>query len=109
VRWPSVLAAAFVFHAVLQSTGGSPAAIATNFGWPLAALMIATAAWWPTDRKGPRVGPYRTILWPAAFSTLALGVLVYDHFERVNLLALVLATASMVAVVARLTLTFALN
>ncbi len=165
------LAAAFVFHAVLQGTGGSPAAIATNlaypladlllgalvvgvlsvtgwrlnsawawlatglavfvitdslylyrtatetyestalfdFGWPLAALMIATAAWWPTDRKGPRVGPYRTTLWPAAFSTLALGVLVYDHFERVNLLALVLATASMVAVVARLTLTFALN
>jgi len=159
------LAAAFVFHAVLQGTGGSPATIATNlaypladlllgglvvgvlsvtgwrlnsawawlatglavfaitdslylyrtatgtyestalfdFGWPLAALMIATAAWWPTDRKGPRVGPYRTTLWPAAFSTLALGVLVYDHFERVNLLALVLATASMVAVVARLT------
>ncbi|MGI8593394.1 MAG: HD domain-containing phosphohydrolase, partial [Solirubrobacteraceae bacterium] len=165
------LAAAVVFHAVVQGTGGHAAEVATNLaypladlllgalvvgvltvtgrrlksawvwiagglavfaitdsiylyrtavgsyepavyfvGWPLAALMIAVAAWWPASGfKAPRVGPYRTILWPAAFSTLALGVLVYDHFERINLLALVLATASMAAVVARLTLTFALN
>ncbi|MGI8593128.1 MAG: hypothetical protein ACR2ML_01955, partial [Solirubrobacteraceae bacterium] len=34
------LAAAFVFHAVLQSTGGSPAAIATNLAYPLADLLL---------------------------------------------------------------------
>jgi diguanylate cyclase (GGDEF)-like protein len=42
---------------------------------------------------------------PVALSLASLGMLVYDHFERTNLLALGLATASIAAMVLRLFLT----
>ena len=46
---------------------------------------------------------------PSACAVLAIGVLVYDHFDRVNLLAVGLATATLLAVVVRLAVTFREN
>jgi diguanylate cyclase (GGDEF)-like protein len=46
---------------------------------------------------------------PAAFAVVGVGLLLYDHFVRVDLLALVLAGASLFAVVARMTLTLLEN
>jgi two-component system cell cycle response regulator len=79
-------------------------------GWPLAALMIAVAAWLPAEQV--RTKPperFRTIVLPIALALVSLGMLAYDHFERLNVLALALASATLLALVARLGVTFADN
>jgi diguanylate cyclase (GGDEF)-like protein len=86
--------------------GGDP----LDAGWPLAALIIAVAAWLPAS--GTRRAPtehWRTIALPLGFGLGCLSLLVYDHFERVNWLAVGLSAAAMLAVMARLGLTFADN
>ena len=46
---------------------------------------------------------------PAVCAVVATGILVYDHFVRVNLLAIALATATLALVVVRLAATFREN
>jgi two-component system, cell cycle response regulator len=76
-------------------------------GWPLAMLLLASAAWAePTDEETDRVYGMRLLLVPSLFAAIALWVLVYDHFIRVHVLALALATAALVLVIARMALTF---
>jgi two-component system cell cycle response regulator len=79
-------------------------------GWSVALVMIAFAAWRPTARIGgqQREG-WATIVMPIGFAVVALAVEVYDHFYRINVLALMLATACLGAVLTRLALTFAQN
>jgi diguanylate cyclase (GGDEF)-like protein len=79
-------------------------------GWPLAALVIAVAAWLPAGgtRRAP-TAHWRMIALPLGFGLACLSLLVYDHFERVNWLAVGLAAAAMLAVLARLAVTFADN
>jgi two-component system cell cycle response regulator len=168
----AAVAATLLFHAIVDSTGGSAATVATNLaypladllvvalaagvlamsgwklntawgwiagglaifavtdavylyetavgtyaaghiadaGWPFAALMIAVAAWLPGEEV--RAKPperFRTIVLPITLALVCLGMLAYDHFERVNVLALALASATMLALVARLGVTFADN
>lgn len=79
-------------------------------GWPLAALVIAIAAWLPAPRaQGAPTEHWRTITLPLVLGLACLALLVYDHFERVNWLAVCLSAAAMAAVMARLGLTFADN
>jgi len=78
--------------------------------WPTALLAIAAAAWAPDRARAEATVEGRPLLAvPAICALLALGVLVYDHFHRVNLLALALATATLLAVVVRLAMTFREN
>jgi len=76
--------------------------------WPAALLLIASSAW-AVDRSRPDVEGKTLFAVPSACALLAIGVLVYDHFDRVNLLAVGLATATLLAVVVRLALTFREN
>jgi two-component system cell cycle response regulator len=78
--------------------------------WPAALLLIATAAW-SGDRSGAelRVAGKSLLVVPSVCALVGIGVLVYDHFERLNLLAIVLSTATLLAVVVRLALTFREN
>jgi diguanylate cyclase (GGDEF)-like protein len=79
-------------------------------GWAIALVMVALGAWRRAGRvEGEQREGWSTIVAPIAFAVVALGVLVYDHFERLNVLALILATACLLAVLARLALTFAQN
>ena len=166
------LGAAVVFEAVLQSTTGSAAAVATNLAyplgdvilmalvvgafalmswrpgrawlvlgaglavnsigdsiylfqvahgtyqpgafldatWPIAMALLANAAWVPESRGRAIDAEGRSLhLIPAVCVSVAVGVLVYDHFTRVNALALALATATVATVVIRLALTFREN
>jgi diguanylate cyclase (GGDEF)-like protein len=68
-----------------------------NMGWPLACLLLAFAAWQPARRVAARA---------EGWSGIAVGVLLYDHFDRVSPLTLVLASASLFGVLFRLALTF---
>ena len=78
--------------------------------WPIAMALLANAAWVSETRERAIDAEGRALqLIPASCVSVAIGVLVYDHFARVNLLALGLATATVAAVIVRLALTFREN
>jgi len=74
--------------------------------WPLALVLVAFAAWAPADPPSPPRTSRATVAPPVAFSLLGLGVLIFDHFQRTNLLALLLAALCIVAVAVRLVIAF---
>jgi diguanylate cyclase (GGDEF)-like protein len=78
--------------------------------WPAALLLIALSAWMP-DRtsEGLAVDGRPLLAVPAVGAFLSTGILVYDHFTRLNLLAIVLASATLVLVIVRLAITFREN
>jgi diguanylate cyclase (GGDEF)-like protein len=79
-------------------------------GWSVALVMVAFAAWRPATRvEGQEREGWSTIVMPIGFAVVALAVEIYDHFLHVNVLALILATACLGAVLMRLALTFAQN
>jgi two-component system cell cycle response regulator len=80
-------------------------------GWWAGLTLIAAAAWQrPPDRAvRPVEERERVIAVPLAFGAVGLGLLVYGAIADVNLLAVGLAAASMLAVMARATVTFAEN
>ncbi len=83
---------------------------ATDLGWVGGCVLLAWAAWQPaapivrTQLEG-----WVLLIAPVAFGLVALAVLVYGNFRTVNPLALVLAAAALLAVIARLAMTFAEN
>jgi diguanylate cyclase (GGDEF)-like protein len=68
--------------------------------WPLAAILLATAAWMPTARVQPRhMKNWQMMSVPALALLSALGVLVYGNIgPRLTLPALILAGATVLAV-----------
>jgi two-component system cell cycle response regulator len=76
-----------------------------DLGWPIAALLVGLAAWRPEARARPKVRARKTIVAPAVFASMALALLVIDHFVHTNPLALGLATASILVILVRLYLT----
>jgi two-component system, cell cycle response regulator len=78
--------------------------------WPAATLLIGYAAWEPPGRTiEVRPSGFRVLVLPAFFASAALALLVYDHFEHIDDLALVLATLTLVTVIVRTALTFGEN
>ena len=78
--------------------------------WPMSMLLVAASAWLPDrTRDGLAVEGRPLLAVPAIGALIATGILVYDHFVRVNVLAIVLASATVALVVARLALTFREN
>ena len=75
--------------------------------WPAALILIAVAAW-QDDRRRRRIDVRGRALLavPAVCALAAAGVLTVDHFERVNLLAIGLALATLLCVLVRLGLVF---
>jgi two-component system cell cycle response regulator len=80
-------------------------------GWWTGLTLIAAAAWQrpPAHLLRPADESVRVITVPLAFGGVGLGLLVYGAVADLNLLAVGLAAASLVAVMARATLTFAEN
>ena len=78
--------------------------------WLLGGVAIAAAAWTLKGRSKPvPAGVRRKLALPALFALTAVGILLYDHFERVSDLAVGLAGASLVIVIARMVLAFEEN
>jgi signal transduction histidine kinase/ActR/RegA family two-component response regulator len=74
-------------------------------GWLLGALLLAAAAWQPIGRHVlERRESRRVLLLPLSFGSLALGLLIWDHYERLTAIALILSSAAIAAVVMRMTL-----
>jgi two-component system, cell cycle response regulator len=78
--------------------------------WPASMLLIASSAWMPDrTRHGLEVEGRPLLAVPLVGAVVATGILVYDHFTRLNILAVVLATTTLALVVVRLGLTFREN
>ena len=78
--------------------------------WPAAMLLIASSAWMPDrTRAGLAIEGRPLLAVPAVCAVIATGILVYDHFVRFNVLAIVLASATLGLVIVRLAVTFREN
>jgi two-component system, cell cycle response regulator len=78
--------------------------------WPAALLLIASSAWVEDrTRDGLAIEGRPLLAVPAVGAVAATGILVYDHFVRLNVLAIVLASATLALVLVRLGLTFREN
>jgi two-component system, cell cycle response regulator len=78
--------------------------------WPAAMLLIAASAWVSDHtRAGLSVEGRPLLAVPAVCAVVATGVLVYDHFATLNILAIALSTGALLLVVVRLGVTFREN
>ncbi len=101
------LATADCMYALQVAGGASAPSSATNLAYDLGVLALALAAWQPTATMESDSVPTTAVLGiPAAFTISALGLLIYDHFSRLDPLALALAFATMLAAFARTGLAF---
>ena len=77
--------------------------------WPAVYTLIALAAWQPPRRLEARRLRTGMLVLPALFTLVALGLLLYDHYGRLNDVALWLATGTVLAAIVRFALTFREN
>jgi two-component system, cell cycle response regulator len=69
--------------------------------WPAASLLVAAAACVPASRSR-REPDWRVFLAPAVFVTTSVGLLVYDHFDRLPSSAVLLAALAVGAAALRM-------
>ncbi len=78
--------------------------------WPASALLVGLSAWQPATRAAaPNDRSLRVVLVPFASGLACIGLLTYDHFDRLDEVSLVLASAALLLVVARTALLFSEN
>jgi two-component system, cell cycle response regulator len=78
--------------------------------WPAALLLIASSAWVNDHTRAVLHVEGRPLLAvPAVCALVATGILLYDHFARLNLLAIVLSAGTLALVVVRMAMTFREN
>jgi diguanylate cyclase (GGDEF)-like protein len=78
--------------------------------WPAAMLLLYVAAAGSTDRVRQIGAPgHWTIIPTVAFSMLAIGLLVWDHFNQLGMIALVFSTAAVVMAVFQMSISLSEN
>jgi diguanylate cyclase (GGDEF)-like protein len=101
------LATADCMYALQVAGGASAPSAATNLAYDVGVLLLALAAWQPAVSVEKDTVPGSAVLAiPAAFALSALGLLIYDHFSRLDPLALALAMLTLLAAFARTVLAF---
>jgi diguanylate cyclase (GGDEF)-like protein len=101
------LAAADCLYALQVAHGASAPSALTNMTYDIGVMLLALAAWQPGATIEADTVPSTAVLGiPAAFTVSALGLLIYDHFSRLDPIALTLAMLTMLVAFARIALTF---
>ena len=79
-----------------------------NALWYWSPVLAALAGWLPRSVSVPARGRVsaRGIVMPVAFASVAIAILVWSSFDRVGVIAIVLATGSLSVVMGRLVLTW---
>jgi diguanylate cyclase (GGDEF)-like protein len=77
--------------------------------WPASLLLLAAASWQPETRAGATLEGRPLLLTPLVCGATGLAILTYDHFHSLNLVAVSLAGATIVAVILRTAMTFREN
>ncbi len=78
-------------------------------GWPATYVLIAIAAWRPVQRLDARRLRASMLALPALMTSVALALLLVDHYVRLNQAAIWLASASIATAVVRFGLVFRQN
>ena len=98
--------AAFLFQSATETyVPGAPFDVL----WPLGMLLLTWAAWQQPASGIQRREARTWLATPAVAALAAIGILVYDHINRLNPLALALSVATLVVVLVRLRMTFREN
>jgi diguanylate cyclase (GGDEF)-like protein len=117
VRWLMIVGTQLLFIAADTAyltgisagtwTDNSPIAIA----WPAGGLLVAAAVWCRDDETVTPLHPsHWTALWtPAVCAAMAFGVLLWDHFQRLPGLSILLASTVGLLLIARLACLFQEN
>jgi diguanylate cyclase (GGDEF)-like protein len=101
------LATADCMYALQVAGGASAPSTATNLAYDVGVLLLALAAWQPGEALERDTVPGTAVLGiPAAFTVSALGLLIYDHFSRLDPLAMALAMLTVLAAFARTAIAF---
>ena len=79
-----------------------------DLAWPVSALLVAVAAWQPAQRT-IRIQDWLVVVMPVGCGVVAVELLVYDHFEPVNPLAVSLAAWALLLALAKMALAFLEN
>jgi signal transduction histidine kinase/ActR/RegA family two-component response regulator len=98
-----------VMFLVKASNGTYVVGTIVDAGWLLGGLFLSAAAWQPVEQRVPEGRTRFALLLPSLFGSMSLLLLIWDHFDRLTTAALVLSAASVVAVLARMTLALAEN
>ena len=113
-----LIAAGFGVFAVADTIYLYQAALGTyventvlDVGWPAAYVLVAFAAWQPAKRIDPRavLRSWAMFVLPATSALTSLGLLMTDHYTRLNGLAIWLASGALLVGVARFLFTFRAN
>jgi two-component system cell cycle response regulator len=103
----SISDALYLYETAVASYGNGSV---TDLGWVAGGLLLAWAAWQPAAKRvSSAIEGWPLLVTPVCFALAALAVLIYDHFNQVPVVSLVLAGLSILAVLARLALTFGEN
>jgi diguanylate cyclase (GGDEF)-like protein len=101
------LAVADCLYLVQVANGASAPSPMTNLFYMGGVALLALAAWQPEGkRRGLRLEGWSMLFVPATFVLGAIGLLIYDHFHRLDPLALTLSIATVLTALARTALTF---
>src|SRR5215210_7731786 len=97
-------------YLVQTATGTYSAPAWFDIGWTLGLMLVALASWQPAAVRRPAVPEgLRFISVPLAFGAVGLATLIDGCLAGTNALAVALSALSLVAVMARLMLTFSEN
>jgi diguanylate cyclase (GGDEF)-like protein len=78
--------------------------------WPASSLLVGLAAWQPARHESaPKDQSVRVVIVPVVCGLLAVLLLAYDHFSRLNGLTLALAAVTLLLVLVRTALLFTEN
>jgi two-component system, cell cycle response regulator len=82
-----------------------------SVGWPLAFLLMALASWLPFAESGSASAPAgrRRIFVPLGMASVGVALLAIGSFVQIGIAAVVLGVACLLAVLARLVITFDQN
>ena len=89
------------------AAGSESAGLLPNVFYLAGVVLLAFAAWQPApEAPAVRLERWSVLVVPVASVVTAIGLFLYDHFERLDPLALTLATLTLVAAMVRTALSF---
>jgi diguanylate cyclase (GGDEF)-like protein len=102
-----LLAIADCLYAVQIAHGAANPSPMTNFAYVFAVAVLAIAAWQTDDQvQAARLERWSMLTLPACFALTALGLLIYDHWHRLDDLALSFSIITLLAAIGRMAFTF---